>query len=197
MRKHAWIVALVVVGAAGWVGRGAFSDDKKPAEGAEPDMEKVMEELAKPGEMHKWLAKFDGSWDVSSVFHEQDGSTITEKGTATFRMILGGRFSEQVFSGSFKGKPFEGRGLTGYDNLKKQYVNYWFDTMSTYVAPATGPAPEGGKSLTLNGSWEMPGMQMPFKYVLSWVDDKTFTFVMVGSIQGQDVPMGEMTYTRK
>ena len=38
MRARIWVVALVVVGAAGWLGRGAFSDGEKPA-GAPSDAE--------------------------------------------------------------------------------------------------------------------------------------------------------------
>jgi len=198
MSARIWAIALVVVGAAGWLGRGAFSDDEKPPEGDDPAaMEKMMEELATPGEMHKWLAKFDGTWDVAAIFSDMDGSKLNEKGTATFKMMLGGRFSEQTYSGTFKGKTFDGRGFTGYDNLKKQFTNYWFDSMGTAPSVGSGDLSGDGKTLTLTGTWDIPNGTVPFQFVTTWVDAKTFTFTMQMDMGAGLAPMGEMTYTRK
>lgn len=198
MNLRTWVIVLGVVGAVAWLGQGAFSEDEpKPGGAGAADMEKLMEELATPGEMHAWMAKFDGTWDVDCTFHEMDGTVLHEKATATFRMILGGRWSEQVFDGTYKGKSFDGRGITGYDNAKKEFANYWFDTMSTGTAPATGSRSEDGKTLTLVGVWTAPGMAFPFRYVTTWVDENEFTFQIVMGEGGQDTVFGEMTYTRK
>ncbi len=198
MSMRIWALALVVVGAAGWLGRGAFSDDAKPAGApSEAEMEKMMEQLATPGEMHAWLAKFNGGWNVTGEFTEMDGSKLPMCGTACIRMVLGGRWQEQIFNATYKRKPFQGRGMTGYDNEKKQFTNFWFDTMSTSTAPATGTLSADGKVLTLAGEWEMMGTKMPFKYVLTSINACRFTFAMSMTMEGKEMAVGHMTYTRR
>ncbi|MCC7138862.1 MAG: DUF1579 domain-containing protein [Planctomycetes bacterium] len=193
-------VGLFVVAAAvcGWFGRSAFSEDApKGGMPTKAEMEKMMETLATPGEMHAWLAQPSGAWDLAGKMYEMDGKTVENKGSATFSMVLGGRFQQQTLSGEFKGKKFEGVGITGYDNLKKQFVNYWFDTMGTAPSVATGQRSADGKTLTLTGTWDMPFGPMPFRYVMTHKSEKEMLFAAFGSRGGQEFPMMEMTYTRK
>jgi len=199
MRRKFIALLVVAVGGCGWFGRQASSDDGKdaPKKPSEAEMEKMMEMLGTPGEPHKWLASFEGAWDVASKTYGADGKAEESKGSATFKMILGGRWQEQVYNGSYKGKPFEGRGLTGYDNGKKEFVNYWLDGMSTSASVALGQCSDDHKVLTMSGEWEMPGMKMPFRMVQTVKSDKEMVFRMVGLMGGQELPMVELTYTRK
>jgi hypothetical protein len=202
MSTRTWWAALVVAATAGWLGNGAFSDEAKPAGGApsaadHAAMEKMMEELGKPGDMHAWLAKFNGRWSVRGEFTEMDGSKSAMTGGATFSMTLGGRFSEQRFAGFWKGKRFDGRGFTGYDNGSKKFDAIWLDTMSTSPSISHGQLSADGKSLETSGVWEMPGMKMPFKFVTTWVNDRQFTFTMMMDMgDGKMAPMGVLTYCR-
>lgn len=201
MRVMWWAAPAVV--AFGFVAGRAFSEDAKPAgppkmdPAAIQEMEKLMEQLATPGEQHRWLAKANGGWRVTGHFLEPDGSKSMVCGTACFRMVLGGRWQEQVLTATMKGKRFEGRGMTGYDNAKQRFENTWFDTMSTSHAPAYGQRSEDGKTLTLTGEWEMPGgMKMPFRYVSTYVNDCRMTFQMYMTMEGQEMLMGEIVYSR-
>lgn len=198
MKWQGWVTALVVAGVCGWLGRGAFSEDPKPAEGgpSQEEMAKVMEALAKPGEMHEWLAKQDGTWAVTGVFHMGGPEPTKTEGTATFKMILGGRWQQQTYTSKIGEMPFEGHGLTGFDNLKKQFVNYWMDTWGTAASVGAGTLNADKTVLTLKGTWDMPQGQMPFTFVLTCQGDKAFTFNATHTLEGAEQPLFEMTYTR-
>jgi hypothetical protein len=197
MRRN-WIALLVIAAAAcGWFGRHALGEDA-PGGGmtSESDMEKMMTKLATPGENHAWLAAQEGEYDIVMTSYGPGGREES-KATASVKMVLGGRFQEQRFKGTVHGKPFEGYGLTGYDNLKKEFVNYWFDTMGTAPSIAKGQRSADGKSTTLTGTWDMPGGGMPFTMVTTVTGEKSLTFKMTGTWQGQEAPMMEATYTKK
>lgn len=204
MRRTPVLVALTAVASllvGAFVSRVAFSED--PPAGAPPgmpseaEMEKMMKEMAAPGEHHQWLAKQEGAWDVQMTTFNPDGSTEETKGSATIRMVLGGRFQEQTFTGAFHGQPYHGTGMTGYDNLKKEFQNYWFDTMGTAPSVARGGLSSDGKVLTLKGTFEMPIGPMDFSMVFTVKSADEFTFDMSGEMGGQAFPMMKTVYKRK
>jgi hypothetical protein len=196
--RTSWILtSLVVAVACGWFGHQAFSEDAPPAMPNEAEMEKLMAELGTPGAHHKWLETHAGAWTLAVKSYGQDGKVEESTATAELKMILGGRFQVQEFHGTFQGKPFDGFGLTGYDNAKKEFVNYWFDSMTTAPSFARGQRSDDGKTLTLSGVWDLPNMSMPFKYVSTMKSEKEMSFSMTGTFGGQEMPMMEATYTRK
>ena len=198
MRRNLIVLFVVAAGVGGWFGRHALGEDAPGGGGmpSESEMEKMMTELAKPGEHHTWLTAQAGEYDVAMKTYGP-GGVQEAKATATVKMVLGGRFQEQRFNGTVHGKPFEGFGMTGYDNLKKEFVNYWFDTMGTAPSVARGQRSADGKVMTLTGSWDMPGGAMPFSMVTTVKSEKEMTFKMTGTFQGQEMPMMEATYTKK
>ena len=147
--------------------------------------------------MHKWLASQEGPWTVAMTAYGRDGKPQQSQASATMKMILDGRYQEQRLAGSFDGKPYEGLGITGYDNLKKEFVLYWFDSMGTAPSISRGQRSEDGKTLTLTGAWDLPSMTMPFKQVWTVKGEKELGFVMTMTMQGQEMPVLETTYTRK
>lgn len=198
-----WIAAVVVLAAAGgWIGRTAFGEDEPgsapAAPAAETDMEAEMTRLATPGPMHEWLAQAVGEWDMVTSSMTPAGTMEESKASASIKMVLGGRFQQQTIKGSFHGKPYEGHGLTGYDNLSEAFQNYWFDTMGTAPSVAKGKRSEDGKTLEMSGAWPMPGDQeMPFRMVTTIVDADHMTFAMYGEWEGQEMTMFTASYTRK
>jgi hypothetical protein len=183
-------------GGGGETAPGGMPDMNDPA--AMKEMEQMMEQLARPGEPHRWLARAQGGWAVSGHFLEPNGVKAPICGTACFRMIQGGRWQEQVISTTMKGKRYEGRGLTGYDNAKQRFENVWLDTMSTGHSVAYGQRSADGNTLTLSGEWEMPGgMKLPFKYVSTYVNANHMTFRMYMTMEGKEALMGEIHYTRR
>ena len=171
--------------------------------GKQMDMEAMMEaykKLAMPGEPHKLFASLAGSWTTHNKEWMEPGKPPKETtGSAEMKMLLGGRFLQQEFTGEMMGAPFSGIGIDAYDNLRKKYVTVWMDTMGTGIFIMEGDASPDGKTITLNGQHEMPGGgQMSHRAVWTILDKNKFTFVMYGTHPGEkERKVMEITYIRK
>ena len=120
------------------------------------------------------------------------------KGKATNRMILDGRYLEGEYEGEMEGKPFTGRGLTGYDNMAKKYVNVWIDSMSTGLAMSEGHCDKDGTVFTYTGEMQMgPGAKQPYREVTTILDDNSYKFEWFDIHDGQEVRTMEIVYTRR
>jgi uncharacterized protein DUF1579 len=197
--RRAWIALLLVAfGIGGWFARDAASEDgakPPPAMPSEEEMMKKAEEMAAVGEQHKWLAEAEGTWDVAAKEYSRKGP-VESKAVATFKMLLGGRFQEQSYVGTHGGKPYEGRGITGYDNATKQFFNYWFNTMGTSASYSKGQSADG--KLTMTGTWEnTPLGSVPFRQTLTKKSPKEMFFTIHMTLQGQEMPVLELTYTKR
>ncbi|MBP9855658.1 MAG: DUF1579 family protein, partial [Candidatus Omnitrophica bacterium] len=95
-------------------------------------MQKQMMEYSTVNENHAVLNSLAGSWNThASFWMDPKGPAQESDGTSQNAIIMGGRFLEQKFSGSMMGQPFEGRGIFGYDNFRKEYTGIWFDNFAT------------------------------------------------------------------
>jgi hypothetical protein len=169
----------------------------KPA--AVPDsVMQMMTAMAAPGPAHAKLKSFAGKWHAVVKTWMGPGDPMVSEGESETEMILGGRILEQEFKGTFMNQPFEGRGMTGYDNMTHQYWATWVDNSSTSVTMSQGSMDDAGKVLTCTFSTPgMDGQPMQAKTVTTMVDDKHMTYSMTGMMGGKEVPMMEITYTRK
>ncbi|MBM4000955.1 MAG: DUF1579 domain-containing protein [Planctomycetes bacterium] len=79
-----------------------------------------------PGPEHKYFERFVGTWDATV-----DSQGEISKGTAVYKMDLGGLWLVSTFEASFGDVKFSGRGYDGYDPARKKYVGVWIDSMST------------------------------------------------------------------
>jgi hypothetical protein len=122
-------------------------------EGQAPQMsaeEKAMMEAyakaATPGKQHEWLASKAGSWTFTGTFWMDPAKApTTTSGSVERGMMLGGRvLEEKVTSPGFMGQPFEGYGLTGYDNVTLEYWGMWSDSMGTGMMSVTGKCDDKG-----------------------------------------------------
>ncbi|MDY0039439.1 MAG: DUF1579 domain-containing protein [Desulforhabdus sp.] len=167
------------------------------------DMQAMMEvyqKLATPGAPHKSLGKMAGSWNVECKSWMEPGKPPMEStGTSEQKMIFGGRYLQQEFTGDMMGSPFTGMGIVGYDNHTKKFVSTWIDSMSTGIYFFEGSAGENDKIIIQESSYDDPIMG-PTKYrsVSRIVDDNTLTFEMYSiDKSGKEAKMMEMTYKRK
>jgi len=147
----------------------------------------------KPGAEHDALKKFEGTWDATVAFMGHES-----KGTAVYKLGLGGFWLTLDFQGEFGGQKFEGRGVTGYDAAKKKYVTCWVDSMSTSLSLMEGEFGKDDKTYTESG--EGPGQDgkpMKMKSVYDFKDDSTIIFTMYGVVDGKDQEMMKITYKRK
>jgi hypothetical protein len=177
----------------------------KPKEGSPPDMEEMMkkwEAASTPGAAHKVLESLVGEWNVDSRWWMAgpDGPPTESKGSNKTQWIFGKRFIQDEFTGEMMGQPFQGMGITGYDNLKKKYVAFWIDSMGTSMFTSEGTADAGGKVLTFLGKMDDPmtgEKDVPMKHIVRIESKDKHTFEMHCLSKGDKSKMGEITYTRK
>ena len=92
-----------------------------------------------PGPQHAAMAKMAGEFNLTVKSYMEPGAEpMVSTATATRKLILGGRYLEEAVHGSFMGQPFEGRGLTGYDNASERWWGTWVDNMSTGLMTSSG-----------------------------------------------------------
>ncbi len=169
---------------------------------AAPDMEEMMkayEAVAAPGPQHARLREAVGTWKTETKIWMGPGEPEVSTGTSEFKTILGGRYVVEQFASTFMGKPFEGMGVYGYDNVTKKYVTIWLDNSGTGIARSEGTRDEAAKTTTYFGEYVDP-MKGPskFKNVLREVskDRQVFEMYMIDS-GGQEQKSMEITYTRQ
>lgn len=160
----------------------------------------VYKKLGTPGAPHKMLASMAGSWTTKiKSWCEPNKPPVESTGTCEQKMVLGGRFLQQEFSGEMMGSPFTGIGVIGYDNHTKKYVSTWMDSMGTAIFFFEGTASADGKTITQETRYDDP-IRGPMKCrsVTKIVDDNTHVFEMYGTDKsGKEEKMMEITYTRK
>lgn len=167
------------------------------------DMQAMMEIYKKagtPGEHHKLLARLEGSWTTKSRGWMEPGKPPTEStGTCEQKLILGGRYLRQEYSGDMMGAPFTGINFLGYDNHTGKYVSAWIESMSTGIYYFEGTASADGKTITQECSYDDP-VKGPsvWRTVTRIKDDDTQEFEMYLTPKGgKEEKMMEMTVTRK
>ncbi|MBI4774169.1 MAG: DUF1579 domain-containing protein [Deltaproteobacteria bacterium] len=167
------------------------------------DMQAMMEvymKLGTPGAPHKLLASMAGSWTTrSKMCMDPDKPPMESTGSSEQKMILGGRYLQQEFTGDMMGSPFTGLGFAAYDNHTKKYVSTWMDSMSTGIFFFEGTAGADGKTITQESDYDDP-VKGPMKYrsVTRIVNANTFEFQMYGIDKtGKEEKMMEISYIRK
>lgn len=162
---------------------------------------KAWEAYMTPGKPHELLKSQDGKWDAKITSWMAPGAPPSEsKGTATNRMILGNRYQETTFTGSFDGMPFEGLSIVGYDNIKKVFISTWVDNMGTGVMRGEGTYDEASKTITLTGTMMDPtiGKDCKIREVLTFIDEKTHKMEMYNTpVGGSEFKSMEIVYTKK
>jgi len=204
--KKTFILLCVICLAAGIAARDASAQEKKKSTGKMPSEEEMMkrwEAAMTPGEAHKKLEAFVGSWDVEAkawMKGPKDEPSVS-KGTAEYKMALGGRYLQQEFAGEMMGQPMSGVGYTGYDNFRKKYVSFWIDNMGTAMSTMEGTMDKDGKALTMWGKMDEPATgekDKKVKYITRVVDKDKHVFEMYDPERfGEKKPVMVLTYTRK
>jgi hypothetical protein len=167
------------------------------------DMQAIMEIYKKagtPGDPHKLLAGWEGSWTTRTRGWMEPGKPPTEStGMCEQKLLFDGRYLQQVYTGDMMGEPFTGINLLGYDNHTRKYMSVWIDSMSTGIYYFEGAASADGKTITQVCSYDDP-----VKGPCDWLsvtrirDDKTLEYEMYLTPKGgKKEKMMEMTAVRK
>lgn len=199
--KSRWVVAgIVTVGL--FASAALLSAEDVNLGGA--DMAAMMKEWdkwASPGEMHKHLEKMAGNWTVTTkMWMDPSAPPMESKGTAKSTFVLGGRWLRQEYSGDMMGMPFEGIGMIGYDNFKKEFISTWVDNMSTTMMRSTGSCNAAGTEFNMSGTMDEPltgERDKKFRHVWKLTSADSHVFEAYDNIPGKgEVKVMELTYTR-
>ncbi|MFO1499896.1 MAG: DUF1579 domain-containing protein [Verrucomicrobiota bacterium] len=167
--------------------------------GANPEeMMKKAQAAAAPGQEHKWLQHFVGSWKCEvKCWMDPDGPANESKGTAKGSSIMGGRFLQEDFQGEMMGQPFQGRTVMGYSKQKAAFQSVWIDEMNTAMFVSEGKGDE--KTITLEGKSSCPATgrtDIPMRVVLRVLSPTKHTLEMFDGSKGGAKTM-EISYSRQ
>ena len=197
--KKLRVGAIVALALVAWL---PFSTGDE-ATAATPEMQKLMQAFAAygtPGEAHRGLAERAGAWHVTVRMRFAPGAPMQEShGRSEVEVIMGGRYLLERFTMETPDGPFEGLGLSGYDNLKKKFVAVWIDSMSTGVMTAEGTGDASGRHIEYQGDSPDPaaGRYKPVRTVETWVDEKTRRMQSYDTgPDGKEFLQMELIYTR-
>jgi len=194
------VVQYLVVVAGFTLAAAAPAADKKKE--AAPMDEKAamaaMEKASQPGEGHKKLEPLAGTFSVKAKSW-MDPSKPPEESTATSerKWIMGNRYLQEDYKGTFMGQAFTGQGVQGFDNVTKKYFGSWIDSMSTSMSLSWGTL--SGNTIKYKGNMSDPatGKVVPFTMNLKITDNDHHMLEMWGpGPDGKNVKWMELAYTR-
>jgi hypothetical protein len=162
-------------------------------------MREIYKKVGTPGEPHKLLAKLEGNWITRTRGYMEGKPVMESTGTCEQKLVLGGHYLQQDYTGSMDGMPFSGINLLGYNNHTGKYESVWLDTMSTAIFFFVGKGSADGRTITQECSYIDP-VRGPavWRSVTRIKDDNTLEFEMfITPKVGKEEKMMEMTVSRK
>jgi len=192
VKTRSIVVALALTAGVGFVAGRGFGGEEAPAP---QQMKEMIRKLATPGPQHAELVKMAGDWTAQGTAQGEAGPAPMT-GKASMKPILGGRFLVQEYDGEMMGERFQGYGVTGFDNHKKEWFTLWLDSMGTSWMSMAGPDPAEDAPLELEGTWDTPMGPIVFRQVLTFANDDEHKVEMWSTMGGAESKMMELTYTR-
>lgn len=163
------------------------------------EMEAYMK-AATPGPQHQKLAAMAGNYDLKvKSWGDPKAPPQESVGTATRTVALGGRVLVEDVHGDMMGMPFDGHGMSGFDNATGKYWGTWVDSMGTGLMTSEGTCDDKG-ACTFTGSFNDPVKKAPVKSRMTtrWTSPTVEVFEMYGAGKdGKEMKMMEITYTKK
>ena len=177
-----------------------------PAAGMSPEEAAMMEaylKAATPGPMHELLRKGAGTYDLTiTSWMSPDGLPQTNTGVSE-RTVVMDRFIVEKSKGEsmFPGGPsFEGLGLSGYDNVSKEFFGTWMDNMGTGIMMSTGTYDEKARTFAYKGTYNDPmtGGLKTVHFTVKTIDDRNTVFEMYDKgPDGKEFKMMEIKYVKR
>lgn len=198
MRKRfpSFLLPLAILATAGtpWLATQAADSNGAPA-GAASSARSMAADAA-----HQRLAGLAGRWSVrQSLWSEPGKPPAVDQGNATFTPLLGGRHLRQDLRIDAPGKPFQGLGYLGYDQVTGKYDSLWMDVSFDGVILARGSYDESRKTYTFLGAGPdptRPGASLPLREVMQVRDADHFTYDYYERHAGKEALAVRLEYTR-
>ena len=165
-----------------------------------PEEMKAWQDNMTPNENHKLLASVSGDWEAKvTMWMDPSQPPNVSDATTKNEMILGGLYQRSQHTGMMMGMPFNGEGISGYDNFKKKFFSTWIDSFGSGILHMEGQYNPELKTLTLEGTMADPatGKDMRVKEVLTYTSEDTHKFEMFMVMGDQEIKNMEIVYTRK
>jgi hypothetical protein len=123
---------------------------------------------------------------------------VTSTRRCVQKIILGGRFLQQVFTGDMTGLSFSGIDINGFDNHTEKYVSTRMDSIGTGIYYFQGDASADGKIITQICLYDDPVKGPMTRWsVTKIMDENTQLFEMYGTDRtGEEEKMMEIDYTQ-
>ena len=155
----------------------------------------------KPAKEHKWLKKFEGSWNSTAKTLSPTG----EEGSPMVGTIEGKMIGEFWVTNTMSAKlgEFEMKGLQtiGYDKKTKSYVGTWIDSTGDFVWKYKGSVDKTGKILSLlaeGPDMTKPGKMAMYRDMYEFIsDDEVRLTSSVKGPEGKWIDFMKGTSTRK
>lgn len=164
------------------------------------EQQACMQQAMQPGEQHKALEPFVGTFNAKvKMWMDPSGEPSESEGVMTSQWALGGRFVEQSYEGEAFGSVFQGKGFMGYDNTTQKYTGFWIDTASTMMQTETGDFDAAANCFNMSGTMTCPSSKEDFtkRDVIKVIDNDHHTMVMYFTgPDGKEVKGMEIQYTR-
>jgi hypothetical protein len=122
--------------------------------------------------------------------------------TYTVTSIMDGRYIKAELAGEMPGMgPFNGLGITGFDNVSQKFVSTWVDNCNTGIVNGTGEISPDGKVLTWNFTVNCPIAKKPtimrHNEVLTGENTKTLDIFGSDPKSGKEYKAMHIEFTRK
>ncbi len=154
-----------------------------------------------PGEMHKKLEPFVGTFKATVKMWMGPGEPSESKGAMVNEWDLGGRYVKQTYSTEGDDGPFgdfAGRGFWGYNTVTNEYEGIWMDTACTMMQSDKGQVDAAGKVWTMQGAFANPetGQPMNKRTVITLKDKDHHTMEMYFQTPQGEFKTMEIQYSR-
>jgi hypothetical protein len=174
--------------------------EDKASEMYSPEEMAAWQKVAAPGSHHAHYKDLVGSWNAETKYWMAPGTNpqVTML-KAEYKLKFDGRYLVSTLEGTMMGMPFQGMGISGYDNVKGVHTMVWVDNMSTSTMFCEGECSDNCKIETHHFVQKDPmtGNDTKVKVVTRFVDKNKhlFEYYMV-SPDGSEFKSMEITYTR-
>ena len=167
-----------------------------------PEQQAAMDAFIKagtPGPEHARMAGQAGNYRMDILsWQDPAGEPSADTGVALRRMVLGGRVMLETTEAKMGGQPFQGLGLSGFDNVSGKHWATWNDSMGTGLMVAQGACSASGEC-TFTGRWNDPFTkgEVVARMTSRWPTPDTEIFEMYApGPDGKEMKMMQITYTR-
>lgn len=194
---NAALAALVALTFASF---GTAADTPPAASAAQQAAMQAWQRAAAVGPQHQRLEWFQGRWkERVQMWMEPGQPPRIEQGVAEVRPVLGGRFMEMRHRGHYMGKPMQGLGYSGYDNVDGRYTSIWMDDGSTAIFISHGDYDAASKTYTYSGQMQdpaRPDTMIPVREVVRITGPRSYVFEWHETRDGRERKAMQIDYTR-